>query len=79
VIAPDVDTTVPTDAYDIFDFSGRFTFASRGEVRFGIDNLFDREPEIVFADAESSGLGQTNANHYDILGRRYYVGLSVSF
>lgn len=76
---PDTDTTVPTDAYDLFDFAGRYAIGNRYDLRFGIDNLFDREPEIVFADATSSGTGQTNSNQYDILGRRYYVGLKVSF
>jgi hypothetical protein len=78
---PSTATEVPTSAYDLFDLNGRYAFGgdSRYDLRFGIDNLFDVQPEIVFADATSSGTGRTDANIYDILGRRFYVGLTVSF
>jgi outer membrane receptor protein involved in Fe transport len=79
VTNPTTATQVPTDPYDMFDFAGRYSFGSRWDMRFGIDNLFDKQPEVVFPDATTTGLGSTNANQYDILGRRYYVGLKVSF
>jgi iron complex outermembrane receptor protein len=72
-------TATPTSAYDMFDFAGRYSFGGRYDVRFGIDNLFDKDPEILFKDVNTSGQGSTNANFYDILGRRYYVGLHVQF
>jgi outer membrane receptor protein involved in Fe transport len=78
---PNTATEVPTGAYDLFDVNGRYAFGgdSRYDLRFGIDNLFDAQPEIVFADATSTGTGRTDANIYDILGRRFYVGLTFSF
>ena len=51
---PGTDTTVPTDAYDLFDITGRYAIGNRYDIRFGIDNLFDREPEIVFAASRAS-------------------------
>jgi outer membrane receptor protein involved in Fe transport len=71
-------TQVPTDSYDMFDFSGRYAMG-RFDLRFGIDNLLDQDPEITFADDTTSGLGSTNANFYDIIGRRYYFGVHMGF
>jgi hypothetical protein len=71
-------TAVPTSSYDMFDFSGRYSF-TRVDLRFGIDNVFDTDPEITFPDATTSGRGSTNANFYDIIGRRFYLGAHMSF
>lgn len=70
---------VATDSYDIFDFSGRFTLGDRWNLRFGIDNLLDKQPERTFADNVTSAYGSTNAGFYDILGRRFYVGMNFGF
>lgn len=48
-------------------------------LRFGVDNLFDREPERTFPEATNTARGQTNTSFYDILGRRYYLGLAMQF
>lgn len=73
------NTEIPTDSYDIFDFAGRYSVSENVNVRFGVDNLLDREPERVFQSATNSATGQTNRNFYDILGRRYYFGVNASF
>ena len=67
-----------TPSYDIFDASGRYSFGNNWELRFGIDNLFDAEPRIVNLRTVAEGYSQTgvtNANFYDVLGRRYYIGM----
>ena len=74
-----VHTFEPTGSYDIFDFAGRYSSDGAWLVRFGIDNLFDAEPERTFPEATNTATGQTNANFYDILGRRFYVGMSLQF
>ncbi|HWK55072.1 MAG TPA: TonB-dependent receptor, partial [Hyphomicrobiales bacterium] len=73
------NTDVPTGSYDLVDFSGRYNLSEVINLRFGIDNLLDREPERVFASATNTATGQTNRNFYDILGRRYYVGVNLHF
>jgi outer membrane receptor protein involved in Fe transport len=73
------NTDVPTNGYDLVDFSGRYNVSDTINLRFGIDNLFDKEPERVFANATNTATGQTNRNFYDILGRRYYVGVNLHF
>lgn len=71
-----------TPSYDMFDASGRYTFGDSWELRFGIDNLLDEAPPIVNLRTVEEGYtqtGVTNAAFYDILGRRYYVGMKFQF
>ncbi|HEX6998427.1 MAG TPA: TonB-dependent receptor [Gammaproteobacteria bacterium] len=71
-----------TPSYDIFDASGRYTFGNAWELRFGIDNLFDAEPRVVNLRTVAEGYtqtGVTNPAFYDVLGRRYYVGMKFRF
>ena len=70
-------TFEPTSSYDIFDFAGRWQTAGNWSLRFGIDNLFNVDPERTFPQADNTATGETNENFYDILGRRYYVGFAV--
>src|SRR5690606_24948702 len=41
-------TFQPTSSYDIFDFAGRWTPRDNWSLRFGIDNLFNTDPERTF-------------------------------
>ena len=72
-------TTLGADSYDIFDLSGRFAFTEKYDVRFGIDNLLDTEPNIYGATPTTTGAGLTLNQFYDVLGRRYYVGFRARF
>jgi iron complex outermembrane receptor protein len=81
-----LDPNTPTQgssAYDILDFSGRFAFNERYEIRFGIDNLIDKEPPTYGRNMQvypfNSGSGQTISSVYDVLGRRGYVGFTAQF
>jgi outer membrane cobalamin receptor len=80
----------PTGDYNIFDGSMRYTVGNMTELRFGIDNLFDVQPERTFMESDRvnylgevgpgySAAGDTNENFYDFLGRRWYVGFTMSF
>jgi outer membrane receptor protein involved in Fe transport len=71
-----------TASYNIFDLSGRYTFSDRYNLRFGVDNLLDKEPPVVNLRTVAEGYtqtGVTNGAFYDVLGRRYYVGMTVQF
>ena len=49
-------------------------------MRVGIDNLFDKEPLVVGANpGVTTASSTTNPGFYDVLGRRFYVGLKASF
>ena len=72
--------TLPTPSYNIFDFSGGYTFNDdRMTLRFGIDNLFDKDPPVTNRSPNNPLGSATNSGFYDVLGRRGYVGLSMTF
>jgi outer membrane receptor protein involved in Fe transport len=66
------------DSHDQLDLFADWTFSERYQLRAGIDNLTDAEPEVVGATSTNNALGSTSVN-YDPFGRRYFVGLSMSF
>jgi outer membrane receptor protein involved in Fe transport len=72
-------TKLPTASYDIFDLAGRYNIKNNMQLRFGVDNLFDRKPEETFYDFSRNipATGDTNEQFYDILGRRFYIGFNV--
>jgi outer membrane receptor protein involved in Fe transport len=76
-------TTVQgTGSYDIFALNGSYTW-DKYNVRFGLDNLFDKSPPVVGSDlggpTADSNSDATSPGYYDILGRRWFVGLKVTF
>jgi len=66
--------TPGVDAYHMFDAFVNYDVNEDIALRFGVDNIGDREPPIV-----GGLLGSTDPSNYDILGRRYYAGASVKF
>lgn len=61
-------------SYDFFDLSLRIDPSQRFGLRFGVNNLGDREPPVV-----SGALGTTDAGTYDVLGRTFYVAATARF
>ncbi len=75
---PGASTDLRTiDAHDQFDLFADWTFQERYQLRAGIDNLTDAEPEVVGATSTNNALGSTSIN-YDPFGRRFFVGLTVA-
>jgi outer membrane receptor protein involved in Fe transport len=76
-------------AYDLFNLTARYELMETVSLRAGIDNLFDKSPPYVgyfTNDVVGDGtprFGRAaspyNASEYDVLGRRFYVGATVSF
>jgi outer membrane receptor protein involved in Fe transport len=74
-------------AYDLFNLTGQVDVLENVSIRFGIDNLFDKAPPYVgyfLDDVLGDGTGRFgraaspyNAGQYDVLGRRFYVGVKV--
>ena len=45
----------------------------------GIDNLTDRDPPRVGVNpGQTAAAGITNPQYYDVLGRRYYMSVTLS-
>ena len=73
-------TTLPTGSYDQFDLNARWSITPTYEIRGGIDNLFDKDPNIVGAiPGVTTAAGVTDTGAYDVLGRRFYVGVKARF
>ncbi len=78
------DTTVEgAGDYNIFDVYGRYDLSETVTFRAGVDNLFDRDPEIVGRNLDPDNFtlasGQTNPGFYDVLGRRFFVGVQLNY
>jgi iron complex outermembrane recepter protein len=78
-------STTPTtkiigaEAYDLFYLAASYGF-DKYSIRFGIDNLLDKDPPTVQANpGVTTASNVTNPGYYDILGRRYYVGFKANF
>jgi iron complex outermembrane receptor protein len=61
-------------AYSLFDLFGRWEASHAIELRAGITNIADREPEVV-----RGRLGETNGGLYDVIGRAFYAGARLRF
>ena len=63
-----------TASWDMFDLYGNYKVTKALDVRIGVDNLLDKDPPVV------RGIpGNTDPQNYDILGRRYYLGVTAKF
>jgi outer membrane receptor protein involved in Fe transport len=73
-------TQLGAEDYSVFGLNARLSINDRLEFRGGIDNLFDEEPLVVEARPNvDSNTDVTRSEYYDVLGRRAYVGLKMSF
>jgi iron complex outermembrane receptor protein len=74
-------TILGPGSYDIFNFNGGWNISENYSLRFGIDNLFDEDPELTNSNPAGGDTNsdQTSPGLYDLLGRRYYVGFKVNF
>ncbi|MES2607016.1 MAG: TonB-dependent receptor [Pseudomonadota bacterium] len=78
--------TVPTTtiqgpgSYDMFSFNSSYNW-DKYTFRFGIDNLLDEDPELTQSNPRGGDTDSdvTNPGLYDLLGRRWYVGVQASF
>lgn len=78
-VANPATTSMGPRDYHIFDLAARWAVTDLIDLRAGIDNLFDRDPMITSRSPTNSGQGVTSSGYYDVLGRRYYVGMTARF
>jgi outer membrane receptor protein involved in Fe transport len=69
----------PVDSYQSFNLFAGYSVNEKINLRMGIDNLLDEEPNIVGARPGDNNAEVTRPDYYDILGRRAYVGVKMSF
>ena len=77
-----IDGHIP--AFSYLDLSGTWKVRDAMTVRFGVNNVFDKNPPILDsasfpASAPPIGNGNTYPGTYDALGRTVFVGLTADF
>jgi outer membrane receptor protein involved in Fe transport len=86
--APNADTVVNSasrltgaPAYDLFNLNGTIAVIKNATLRWGIDNLFNKQPPLIGRNLANVGnpggqlIGGTyDPTQYDVLGRRFYIG-----
>jgi iron complex outermembrane receptor protein len=72
---------LPNDSHDELDLSGVWSITQAFTVRVGVENLTNAQPEIVGRiPGVNNAMGTTDpTGNYDVLGRRYYIGMSANF
>ena len=70
--------TLPVDSYDLVDVYANWQLKQKYRLQAGIDNFLNTDPPVVGATLTNAARGSTNSN-YDGFGRRYFVGLNISF
>ena len=66
-------------SYNLYNLFSTYTYG-KYSVRFGIENLFDKQPPAVgYNQGVTDASNMTNTGYYDVLGRRYYVGVKATF
>lgn len=67
--------------YNYFDLFASYNYSDNIKLTFGIDNLFEKEPPVVGNEAgdTSSNSGNTFPSNYDVLGRKFKMGIKFQF
>lgn len=78
LIAGATSVVQKADAVTYFDFSGTVdVLDGRVEVFGGVDNLLDEQPPVL--GFSLGGDANTDVSLYDVLGRRYFMGVRTRF
>lgn len=79
------NSTTGFPSYNLFDLNGSYAITDDINLRFGIQNLFNKRPPLGNRDTSLDGTGPTlpggsyNATFYDTNGRRFYFGANLRF
>lgn len=70
--------------YDYLDISGTYTVNDRYTIRFGVNNVMDRDPpgvdsNVVPVSSPPTGNGNTFPGVYDVYGRTVFIGITADF
>lgn len=91
-VADPTTTVRGAGGYSLFGLTGNWNVSNQLSLTAGVDNLFDRDPARVGAGQVQTitaangggttvlnGSGSTNAQYYDVLGRRYFLNVKLRF
>ncbi len=72
-------------SYNLFNLNGSYAVTDAINLRFGVDNLFNKRPPLGNRNVSLDGTGPTlpggsfNTLFYDTNGRRFYFGANLQF
>lgn len=70
-----INTDIVLPSIDYFDLNGSWSINDTVSLRAGVNNLTDEQPNVFSPGVQAN----TDPSTYDVLGRRYYVGLTARF
>jgi len=70
-------TPVVAGSVTYVDLVGQYDFNEQFEIYVGVDNAFDEDPPLL--TSSWGGDANTDVTMYDVIGRRYFMGLRVHF
>jgi outer membrane receptor protein involved in Fe transport len=78
------DTTITgASSYNLFNLQGSYALMDNINLRFGIENLFNKRPPLVNRNSAPVGAnlhgGGFDTNTYDTIGRRFYLGATFNY
>jgi iron complex outermembrane receptor protein len=82
VVAQGLPGSSGGSSYHLFDLLGNYALTDNVWLRFGVENVFDKEPPVIGVNPDDpNGMygGTFNAQNYDTNGRRFYLGARVNF
>ena len=71
------NNSIPVDAQWYWDIAGTYRFNDYIEIFAGVKNITDEQPPLI--GFRAGGDSNTQAQLYDTVGRRYFVGTTVGF
>ena len=66
-------------SYQTFGMFAGYSLSSKMQLRMGIDNLTDVQPPVYGYTVSDHNAEVTRPDLYDVLGRRFYAGIKLSF
>jgi iron complex outermembrane receptor protein len=82
VVAEGLPGSSGASGYHLFDLLGNYALTNNLWLRFGVENLLNEEPPVLGVNEnDPNGMygGSFNAQNYDTVGRRFYLGARVNF
>lgn len=70
-----INTDIVLPSIDYFDLNASWSVNDTVSLRAGVNNLTDEQPNVYSPGVQAN----TDPSTYDVLGRRYYVGLTAKF
>ncbi|WP_428154866.1 TonB-dependent receptor domain-containing protein [Brevundimonas sp.] len=70
-----INSTTVLPSIDYFDMNASWSVNDTVSLRAGVNNLSDEQPNVYVPGVQAN----TDPSTYDVLGRRYYVGLTAKF